>query len=94
MRMRILPMFLFQSLSSGFEPVYLGGLEPVVAVVFMFIRTITMRIQQINRQRRVVRLATGKDFDVVISHAVDILGSGLGEGVGEGLDDGHLFLPS
>ena len=86
----VFAVLLLEALGRLLEPVDLAGFDPVVARVMALVRAVGMAIQEIDGEGRVVRGRLGQDFDVVVAHAVHILGAGNRKGVGQSFHDGHL----
>lgn len=90
---RVLAVFALQRLRRRLEPLDLAGLEPVVAVVFLLLGRVAVRVEQVQRQRRVRGGAAAQDLDHVVADALDVFGTRSRQGIGQPVHNGHGLRP-
>lgn len=86
----ILVMVLLEASGRLLEPLNLVGLDPVVTGEVALVRCISMCVEEIDGQGRVICFASSKNLDVVVADTIDLGWSGYRKGVGKRLHDGHL----
>lgn len=81
MLMGVVTMRFLQAFSSGFEPVDLVRLEPVVSAVVGFVWRVGVGVKEVQGQGRVLA-AVRLNLDEVVSHAFYSVGTGFADGEG------------
>lgn len=90
MAMCVQLVVLLQARCRLLEPLHLVGLDPVVAGEVALIWRVSVGIEEVDGERRMVGGSTGEDLDVVVADTVDIGRASRGHGVRKCLHERHL----
>jgi hypothetical protein len=76
MDVSILGVLRLEALSGLGKPLDLVRLDPIVTSISLLIRTVAVRVEEIQSDGRVLRRRLGQDLDIVVADSINVVGSG------------------